>query len=298
MNVRLLHSGPASGEDAARLHALTSIAGDRVEPRRLACEVAGEGFTALIADAGERFEGVLTVETLPSVYTGCLWSHLDDVVVRHEDEAVLRSLLTEAIRRLRQAGAVDASIAVPGRGGVVERACRSCGFGDEELQVLVREGGVGLPATGPSGVNVRPASRDDVVSIVGLVRLFAEEYGEPCGADSASVLDYLRNPAVGALLAHADDEPVGLLAHSASFRPSYGRCGTIDDLVVRPDVRRRGIATALLDRALRRFSATGAERVSLWLQPGNDAALSLYGRSGFRHGGTLLVRHETASSDR
>jgi ribosomal protein S18 acetylase RimI-like enzyme len=67
---------------------------------------------------------------------------------------------------------------------------------------------------------------------------------------------------------------------------------------VRPDRRRRGIATALLGRTLRRFSTTGAERVSLWIQPGNDSALGLYRRWGFQRRGTLLVRHETAPAER
>ena len=89
------------------------------------------------------------------------------------------------------------------------------------------------------------------------------------------------------------DEPVGLLAYSTSCRPwSAGRCATIDDLVVRPDVRRRGIATALIDQALRRLQTTaerplchsGCSRATM-------PPLVSIGAGDSASAGTLLMRH-------
>jgi ribosomal-protein-alanine N-acetyltransferase len=51
-------------------------------------------------------------------------------------------------------------------------------------------------------------------------------------------------------------------------------------LAVAPSARRRGVASALLERALARARAAGARRVQLELRASNRAALALYGRFG------------------
>ena len=264
----------------------------------LAESLAGGRFTGLVAGHGGDLAGALVLETIPSVYTGRRWGHLDDVVVTGRREAVAKALVDEALRTLEQAGVSDTSVAVPAGDDAVERACRRCGYGDEQLILLRRDAGDTSRAASPAHVLVRPAETGDAESIAGLVRLFAGEYGEVSAADAASVTAYLQHPGVDALLAFSKDAVVGLLACSVSFRPwSGGSCATIDDLVVRPDARRRGVATALIGQALAGFRRTGSDRrVSLWLQDGNDAAMRLYRRWGFRPVGTLLIRHGSAAS--
>ncbi len=260
--------------------------------------LAGGRFTGLVAGHGDGLAGALVLETIPSVYTGRLWGHMDDVVVTGRREAVAKALVDEALRTLEQAGVSETSVAVPAGDEAVERACRRCGYGDEQLILLRRDAGDASPPASPAHVLVRPAETGDAESVAGLVRLFAGEYGEESAADAASVTAYLQHPAVDALLAISAEAVVGLLAYSVSFRPwSGGSCATIDDLVVRPDARRRGVATALIGQALTGLRRTGSDRhVSLWLQDGNDAAMRLYRGWGFRPVSTLLIRHGSPAS--
>lgn len=56
-------------------------------------------------------------------------------------------------------------------------------------------------------------------------------------------------------------------------------------IAVRPAARRRGVADALLGRAIRRLRAAGAESLVLEVRSDNLAALGLYERWGFERVG-------------
>ena len=55
----------------------------------------------------------------------------------------------------------------------------------------------------------------------------------------------------------------------------------INNLAVRPEVRRLGVATALLERVLEEGARLGATRVTLEVRRSNEAARLLYERFGF-----------------
>src|SRR5436189_4437497 len=55
----------------------------------------------------------------------------------------------------------------------------------------------------------------------------------------------------------------------------------INNLAVKPEFRRRGVATALLTHALREGARFGAHRATLEVRRSNDAARLLYERFGF-----------------
>lgn len=57
------------------------------------------------------------------------------------------------------------------------------------------------------------------------------------------------------------------------------------DLVVRPDHRRRGVATTLLAELARRASRDGAEAMTLEVRASNTGAAALYRDRGFRDHG-------------
>lgn len=63
----------------------------------------------------------------------------------------------------------------------------------------------------------------------------------------------------------------------------------INNLAVLPELRRTGIASALLQFALTQGAALGARRATLEVRRSNDAARLLYERFGFSVGG---VRHD------
>ena len=55
----------------------------------------------------------------------------------------------------------------------------------------------------------------------------------------------------------------------------------INNLAVLPEVRRRGIGSALLEHVLRHGADSGAQRATLEVRQSNDAARILYERFGF-----------------
>jgi ribosomal-protein-alanine N-acetyltransferase len=56
----------------------------------------------------------------------------------------------------------------------------------------------------------------------------------------------------------------------------------INNVAVRENYRRRGIGQTLLDRILEEGKRAGVARAFLELRAGNDAALALYEKCGFR----------------
>jgi len=74
----------------------------------------------------------------------------------------------------------------------------------------------------------------------------------------------------------ADREEGSVTRHVASLGMAVAR-----------DWRRRGIGSALLNEAIRWARALGIEKLALSVYPGNEAALGLYRRFGFREEGRL-----------
>lgn len=83
------------------------------------------------------------------------------------------------------------------------------------------------------------------------------------------------------------------------FCEVYGDRGYIRHVVTAPDARRRGVGTALLREAARRFRAAGATRWELNVKRDNRAAIALYERCGmtFQYA-THVVRVDWAALPR
>ncbi len=101
------------------------------------------------------------------------------------------------------------------------------------------------------------------------------------------------------LVAWEEDEPLGH-AHLALTDPPE-----LQDVSVRPEHRRRGVATALAEAAERAVVARGFARLRLSVSVDNDAALALYRHLGYvdvgipprRVHGTIRIRTGTIEVD-
>ena len=83
----------------------------------------------------------------------------------------------------------------------------------------------------------------------------------------------------GVFLAYEDAEPVGFIA--SYVRPDSPDEGYISVVGVLPGQRCRGIAAALIHRAISRFWELGYQRVAIDVAVDNLPALRLYEQSGF-----------------
>ena len=84
---------------------------------------------------------------------------------------------------------------------------------------------------------------------------------------------FLHDP-LGCLVAELEGRPVGI-----GVATSYGHCGFIGELIVRPEARGLGIGAALLNQAVAYLQKRGARTVYL---DGVLKAVELYERNGFR----------------
>jgi ribosomal protein S18 acetylase RimI-like enzyme len=103
------------------------------------------------------------------------------------------------------------------------------------------------------------------------------------------------------LLAHDGEELVGyalahVLAVGETFIPDTWRTGErigeLESLAVRESHRGQGIGSALLDAVDEAFAAQGIRDVIVGVLPGNEGALRLYARRGFRPTWLYLSRFE------
>jgi ribosomal-protein-alanine N-acetyltransferase len=95
-------------------------------------------------------------------------------------------------------------------------------------------------------------------------------------------LSELRNPGVSFFFVARDDD--GRVVGFCSFWRIHDELH-INNLAVAPDVRRRGVASALLTRVLSEAASIGVTRATLEVRRSNIAAQGLYDRFGFRTAG-------------
>ena len=141
---------------------------------------------------------------------------------------------------------------------------------------------------------MRAASCADAPEVAALER---ELFGRDAWSEQVVTATLARGTV---LVAHDDDALVGYVVLNGA-----GDVSDLERIAVRHDRQRAGVATALLDTALR---AAASERVLLEVRADNFAALAFYARAGFveidrrrryyRDGADAIVLELTAAQGR
>jgi GNAT superfamily N-acetyltransferase len=129
---------------------------------------------------------------------------------------------------------------------------------------------------------LRPAHGADILQIVALIHALAEYEHAPAGAVSvteSSLREALfgPSPAVEVLLASVGSEIAGYAIYFLNFSSWRGRRGIfLEDLFVRPEMRRRGIGRSLLREIARIALARNSPRIEWLVLDWNQPAIAFY----------------------
>jgi GNAT superfamily N-acetyltransferase len=134
---------------------------------------------------------------------------------------------------------------------------------------------------------IRPASAADVPQILAFVRELAEYEHEP-DAVKVSEAELLRDgfPRGGesacfeCLIAEEDGEPAGFALFFPVYSTWRGRAMHLEDLLVRPRFRGRGIGKALLTRVAALSVERGCRLLFWHVLDWNERAIEFYGSLG------------------
>jgi len=138
----------------------------------------------------------------------------------------------------------------------------------------------------PANVRIVRAGHEDLDDLVPLFDGYRQFYGQRSDFDGARAFlgERLRRSESVIYVARSDpDAPVGFTQLYPSFSSvSMKAIWILNDLFVRRDLRRSGVARRLLERAAQHAIETGAR--GLWLATGvaNVAAQRLYESGGWR----------------
>lgn len=148
-------------------------------------------------------------------------------------------------------------------------------------------------------MSVRPATPDDVPTLVALMAEFYGEAGYPLPAEAATrtFAALLADPRLGgAWIMEAGGEAAGHVVLTVCFSMEYGGLvGFVDDLFVRAAFRGRGLAAAGLAEVRRAAEARGVRALRVEAGPDNDVAQRVYRRAGFEDAGHLFLTLPLAS---
>jgi GNAT superfamily N-acetyltransferase len=136
-----------------------------------------------------------------------------------------------------------------------------------------------------SNLNIRPATPDDVPTILGFIRELAEFEREP-NAVLATEADLLRDgwgePArFTAIIADYHGAPAGFALYFTTYSTWRGHHGIrLEDVYVTPSLRSHGIGKALLARLARIAVDQGCPRLEWDVLEWNESAIAFYHRVG------------------
>jgi GNAT superfamily N-acetyltransferase len=136
-----------------------------------------------------------------------------------------------------------------------------------------------------STLNIRPATPDDVPTILTFIRELAEFEREP-DAVLATEADLLRDgwgtPArFTAIIAEYNGVPAGFALYFTTYSTWRGHHGIrLEDIYVTPSLRGHGIGKALLARLARIATDQGCPRLEWDVLAWNESAIAFYHRVG------------------
>jgi len=146
--------------------------------------------------------------------------------------------------------------------------------------------GPGLYHTG-IGMQIRTATEGDISGILRIERASAT-------AAHWSEAEYQRRIGEGLVWVAEDDEtgPAAFLAARSILK----QC-ELENVVVDPVYRRRGVAKVLLSALLARAVQIGCEEILLEVRSSNEAARRLYSSSGFMEAGRRAAYYRDPQED-
>ena len=122
-----------------------------------------------------------------------------------------------------------------------------------------------------------------LVELLGMLFENEEEFAPDAAKQRRALEMILADPRVGRVFVAREGERVlgmASLLYTVSTAQG-GRAALFEDLIVRPEHRGKGIATALLRHVVEAARAEGVTRLSLLTDRGNKRAQALYRKLGF-----------------
>lgn len=145
--------------------------------------------------------------------------------------------------------------------------------------------------TGVTAV-VRPATAADAAAVAGLVAFLAEDPDEPVPATAGWVCECLGDDAFFALVAELDGDVVGVVTWALVRGLFHGKkSAVIEEAVVAPACRDRGIGRALLEEAVARIKRQDVAEISISTGFENERAQHLYRALGLVEETLMLEQH-------
>lgn len=140
------------------------------------------------------------------------------------------------------------------------------------------------------------AGPEDLPRLLPLVAAFHEEFGLPLDDDHrvqalAPLLD--GSPYGAVWLMGPSRAPIGYIILTFGWSVEFGGMdGFVDELYVRPAVRRRGIATEVLEQLPKTLAETGLRALHLSVREDDDQTVKMYRRQLFkpREGYMLMTK--------
>lgn len=143
-------------------------------------------------------------------------------------------------------------------------------------------------------ITVRQAVLADLEALATLLDDYRQFYGRETDVPAARAFLRSRfNHGESVLfIAFEGDTPVGFSQLYPGFSSvSLARTFVLNDLFVREQARRKGVASRLMAAAVEYASALGAVRLSLSTATGNQAAQALYQSAGWKRDEQFFVYH-------
>lgn len=143
-------------------------------------------------------------------------------------------------------------------------------------------------------IDVRKAGVDSFEAAFQLLERFFREEGFDAPAETvrAALRAMLAGPDSAVFLAWHGTEAIGVATVTTSVGIEYGRSAELEDLYVLPEVRGRGVASALIEAICAWCREEGATVVVVTVTPESEAEHNLsdyYQRRGFANTGRVIL---------
>ncbi len=134
-------------------------------------------------------------------------------------------------------------------------------------------------------LTIRKTTRDDAALIVDFIRELAvyEKLEHECKAEPELIGEWLFGvaPKAHCVIAEWDGKPAAFALFFYNFSTFLSKPGIyLEDLFVRPEFRRKGIAKSLFQYLAKRAVEEGCGRLEWWVLDWNKPALDFYASMG------------------